>query len=206
MPTPRVTAKTKIFEIEIVLQDVQPPVSRRVQVPGEASLAVLHEVVQSAMGWTNSHLHEFEVDGGRYGLPDPDWGGRTVADEAKVKLFRLVGPGDRLNYVYDFGDNWSHTLTVEKIVTPEPGVRYPRCVSGRRACPPEDVGGPWGYDELGAALADPSHPDHDERTEWMGGSFDPARFDLEEVNRALGWLAWRPLAAPAPAGEDPRSR
>jgi hypothetical protein len=82
MPAPRVTEKTKIFEIEIVLQDVQPQVGRRIQVPGEASLAALHEVVQSVMAWTNSHLHEFEVDGARFGMPDPDWGGDEVGDEA----------------------------------------------------------------------------------------------------------------------------
>ena len=206
MPAPRVTTKTKIFEIEIVLQDVRPPVSRRVQVPGEATLAVLHEVVQSALGWTNSHLHEFDVDGARYGVPDPDWGVDQVAAETKAKLFRLVGPGDRLGYVYDFGDNWTHTLTVKNIAVPEPGVRYPRCVSGRGACPPEDVGGPWGYDEFQAALADPSHPDHDERTEWADGPFDPNRFDLDEINQALEWLAWRPLAAPSTSARGARGR
>jgi hypothetical protein len=128
----RVTERTKIFEVEIVLEDVRPPVRRLIQVPGDASLAVLHEVVQSAMGWTNSHLHEFEIGGERYGMSDPDWNdGGDVADEAKVKLFRLVGVGERLGYVYDFGDNWVHTLTVKEVIAPQPGVRYPRCVSGR---------------------------------------------------------------------------
>jgi hypothetical protein len=143
MPAARVTAKTKIFELEIVLEEVQPLVRRRVQVPGEVSLAVLHEVVQSAVGWTNSHLHEFEIAGRRYGMPDPDWGYQDVIDEAKATLFRLVGQGDRFSYVYDFGDNWNHQITVEKILSPEPGVRYPRCVCGQGACPPEDVGAPW---------------------------------------------------------------
>ena len=192
MPAPRVTAKTKIFELEIVLEEVEPLVRRRVQVPGEVSLAVLHEVVQSAMGWTNSHLHEFEIDGQRYGIPD--WDDQDVTDEAKGKLFRLVGQGDRFGYLYDFGDNWAHQLSVEKIIDPEPGVRYPRCVSGQGACPPEDVGGPWGYEEFMTVLANPSHPEHDERLEWVGGSFDPHHFDLAETNQALEWLAWRPLA------------
>jgi len=194
MPAPRVTEKTKIFEIEIVLEDVRPPVRRVVQVPGDASLAVLHEVVQSAMGWTNSHLHEFEIGGARYGMPDPDWDDGDVAGEAKVKLFRLVGVGERLGYVYDFGDNWAHTLLVKEVIAPEPGVRYPRCASGCGACPPEDVGGPWGYEEFLTVLGDPAHPDHDERTEWAGGPFDPNRFDLDEANQALDWLAWRPLS------------
>jgi hypothetical protein len=205
MSASRVTAKTKILEIEILLGDVQPAVSRRVQVPGEATLAELHEVVQAAMGWTNSHLHEFDVGGVRYGLLDPDWDAGQVGDEAKAKLFRLVGQGDRLVYVYDFGDNWTHTLTVEKIVAPEPGVRYPRCVAGHRACPPEDVGGPWGYDGFLEVIADPGHPEHDERTEWAGGSFDPARFGLDEVNEALEWLAWRPLPAVTESPSSPAS-
>jgi hypothetical protein len=123
MSAPRVTEKTKIFEIEIVLEDVRPPVRRLIQVPGDASLAVLHEVVQSAMGWTNSHLHEFEIGGQRYGMSDPDWDDGDVADEAKVKLFRLVGVGERLGYVYDFGDNWAHTLLVKQVIAPQPGVR-----------------------------------------------------------------------------------
>jgi hypothetical protein len=185
--------KTKIFELEIVLEAVEPPVWRRVQVPGEVSLAVLHEVVQSAMGWTNSHLHEFEIEGRRYGLPDPDWDDHDVTDEATSKLFRVVKQGDRFGYLYDFGDSWAHRLTVEKITSPEPGVRYPRCVSGQGACPPEDVGGPWGYEEFQAVLADPSHPEHDERLEWAGVLVDPNRLDLDEADQALQRLAWRPF-------------
>jgi hypothetical protein len=197
MPTGRVTAKTKIFEITIELRDVRPAVLRRVQVPGGMSLAGLHEVVQVAMGWTDSHLHEFEIDGAPYGQPDPDSGADEVADEAKTVLFRLVGQGDRMTYVYDFGDGWTHRLTVEKVLPPEPGVRYPRCVSGRGACPPEDVGGPWGYEEFVAAMADPAHPEHGHYRDWVGGTFDPAAFDVDSVNTALAALAWSPLAASA---------
>ena len=195
MPTPRVSAKTKIFELEIVLSEVEPLVRRRVQVPGEVDLAVLHEVVQSAMGWTNSHLHEFEIAGRRYGIPDPDEGDLEIIDEASGKLFHLVEQGDRFAYLYDFGDDWAHHLSVEKVVAAEPGVRYPRCVAGQGACPPEDVGGPWGYEEFQAALTDPSHPEHDERLEWAGGTFDPHHFDLEEADQGLERLAWRPLTA-----------
>jgi pRiA4b ORF-3-like protein len=197
MPVGRVTAKTKIFEIKIELREVRPAVVRRVQVPGEMSLAGLHAVVQAAMGWTDSHLHEFEIAGARYGQPDPDWDDGEVGDEAKTKLFRVAGQGGRLGYVYDFGDGWTHTLTVEEVLAPEPGVRYPRCVSGRRACPPEDVGGPWGYDGFLAAMADPAHPEHDEYRGWVGGPFDPAAFNLDEVNEQLAGLAWRPLPSSA---------
>ena len=123
MSVGRVTAKTKIYEIEIELREVRPAVLRRVQVPGELSLAGLHAVVQVAMGWTDSHLHEFDVAGARYGLPDPDWDGGEVADEARVKLFRLLGQGDRVGYVYDFGDGWTHRLTVEKVLARSRGCR-----------------------------------------------------------------------------------
>ena len=104
MSAGRVTAKTKIYEIKIELREVRPAVLRRVQIPAEVTLAGLHQVVQVALGWTDSHLHEFEADGARYGLPDPDWDDGEVVDEARVKLFRLLGQGDRMNYVYDFGD------------------------------------------------------------------------------------------------------
>jgi Plasmid pRiA4b ORF-3-like protein len=197
MSVGRLTAKSKIYEIKIELWEVRPAVLRRVQVPGDMSLAGLHAVVQVAMGWTDSHLHEFEVNGVRYGLPDPDWDVDEVRDEARAKLFRLLGQGDRMNYVYDFGDGWTHRLTVEKVLAAEPGVAYPRCVSGRRACPPEDVGGPWGYDGFLEAMADPTHPEHEQYREWVGGPFDPAAFDLDEVNEELAGLTWRPLAASA---------
>src|SRR5699024_4981153 len=152
------------------------------------------EVVQDAMGWEHSHLHEFDIGGARYGLPDPDWETGT-ADEAKGKLFRLLTTGDEASYVYDFGDNWHHILTVEAVTAPEPGVRYPRCVAGQGACPPEDVGGPFGYPEFVEALTDPAHPEHAERVEWWGpDGFDPHHFDLAATDWALEHLGWIPLA------------
>ncbi len=187
------TAKTKIFEIEIVLQDVRPRVSRRVQMPGEATLAEVHEVVQAAMGWTNSHLHEFDIDGARYGLPDPDWDTGDVVDEAKVTLFRLVGPGDRLDYVYDFGDNWGHTVDAWR--------RSPRRSQG---C---GIRGAWraagrAHRRMWAARGAMAGswrrwptlpiPSTTSVPSGSGGSFDPARFDLDEVNEAMARLAWRP--------------
>lgn len=194
MARPRVTAKSKIFRIEIVLVDVEPMVRRVVEVPGEASLAVLHEVVQEAMGWTNSHLHEFEIDRARYGLPDPDFDTDTL-DGARTKLFRVLGAGDDAGYVYDFGDNWHHLLMVEAVRAPEAGVRYPRCVEGQGACPPEDVGGVFGYPEFLDALADPEHAEHAERVEWWGSDrFDPQHFDLDAANQAMAQLAWVPLS------------
>ena len=191
------TSRTRIVEIDIVLRGVRPPVRRTVQVPGGMTLSDLHDVVQVAMGWTDSHLHEFDVGGLRYGVPDPDWPDGDLRDDAKAVLSRLVGEGERLDYVYDFGDGWEHRLTVTAVLRPEPGVRYPRCIRGRRACPPEDVGGPGGYEEFCAVMADPAHPDHAERAEWHGGAFDPARFDLAETDAELGPLGWRALTSSA---------
>jgi pRiA4b ORF-3-like protein len=186
----RLTARSRIFQLKVQLREVRPPVWRRVLVPGEVSLAELHAVVQVAMGWTNSHLHEFEVAGARYGMPDPDWDLDDVADEARVRLSGVAGQGSRLRYAYDFGDGWQHDVIVEKVLSRQPGLRYPCCVAGRRACPPEDVGGPWGYQEFLAAVSDPGHAEHEQWVEWAGGSFDPADFDLAAVDKALEAFAW----------------
>jgi hypothetical protein len=186
----RVGAKTRVFQLKIQLREVRPPVWRRVLVPGEMTLAELHEVMQTAMGWSNSHLHEFEVEGVQYGVPDSDWGLDEVADESRVKLFRVAREDARLRYAYDFGDGWQHDITVEKVLSPQPGTRYPCCIAGRRACPPEDVGGPWGYQDFLAAVEDPGHDEHEHWVEWVGGGFDPAEFDLAAVDEAMDAFAW----------------
>ena len=186
----RVTARTRIYQLKIQLRGVRPPVWRRVLFPGEMNLAELHEVVQTTMGWTNSHLHEFEVEGARYGLPDPDWGLDEVVDESRVKLFRVAQEGTRLRYAYDFGDGWVHDVTVEKVLGWQLGTRYPCCIAGRRACPPEDVGGPSGYQDFLLAVSDPRHAEHEQWVEWVGGRFDPAEFDLAAVDKSLDAFAW----------------
>ncbi|MDT4928927.1 MAG: hypothetical protein QOF92_1794 [Pseudonocardiales bacterium] len=181
----RTTAQTRIFQLKIQLATIRPPVWRRVLVPGEIDLGELHAVIQTAFGWTNSHLHQFEIGEHRYGTHDPDWGLDDVRDESRSTLFRLAGEGNRLSYTYDFGDNWEHLVTVEKVLDPQAGRRYPTCTAGRRACPPEDVGGPWGYGDFLDALADPNHEDHGHWTEWIDGSFDPDSFDLVGTDAAL---------------------
>ena len=185
-----VTAEARIFRLKVRLREVRPLVWRRVLVPGEMDLAELHEVVQAAMGRTNSHLHEFEAEGARYGIPDPGWGLDEVADESGVRLSQVAGEGSRLLYAYDFGDGWLHDVTVEKVLNRQPGLRYPCCVTGRRACPPEDVGGSWGYQDFLAAVGDPGHAEHGQWMEWAGGGVDPAEFDLAAVSKALEAFAW----------------
>ena len=194
MAAGRVTAKTKIFEIKIELRDVRPAVLRRVQVPGEMSLAELHAVVQVVMGWTDSHLHEFDVDGARYGRPDPDWAADEVGDESGVTLFRIIGQGGRMDYVYDFGDGWSHRLTVEKVLAPEQGVSYPRCVSGRRACLPEDVGGEPGVRRILAAMNHSPAPRACRASGVDGWPVRPGRVRPRRGERGAGRVGLAPAA------------
>jgi hypothetical protein len=182
-------AARQVYQLKITLRGIKPPVWRRVQVK-DGTLAGLHDVIQTCMGWDDYHLHEFDIGGERYGDPrqwQDDFGGEMeVGNEGKVKLSQLVARGvKKFTYVYDMGDNWEHTLQVEKVLEAEPGVRYPRCVAGKRACPPEDCGGPWGYGDILDAIQDPSHERHAELLEWVGGEFDPEAFDTEAVNEEL---------------------
>jgi hypothetical protein len=173
-----------IYQIKVTLNESEPPIWRRFQVPGDVRLSRLHDVLQVVMGWTDSHLHQFKVGGTSFGIPDPEFGG--IEDDKRVTLQEVApAEGARFVYEYDFGDSWEHDLLVEKIMPPEPGVAYPRCLAGERHGPPEDCGGIWGYANFVEAIQDPRHPEHDELLAWAGGKFDPEAFDLERVNRAL---------------------
>jgi hypothetical protein len=177
-----------IYQLKITLKGFRPPIWRRVLVPADYKLSKLHWVMQYAMGWTNSHLHRFRVGHTYYSLPLPgtDWEDAGDEDSRRVTLAQIAPSAKtKFHYEYDFGDSWEHEIVVEKILPPEPGVKYPTCVRGTGACPPEDVGGVWGYAEFLRAIADPNHDQHEEYLEWIGGEFDPQAFDLEEVNRAL---------------------
>src|SRR5262245_36055757 len=166
-----------IYQLKISLQHIKPPIWRRVQVK-DCTLARLHVLIQSCMGWDDYHLHEFEIGGERYGNPaqwrDGFGGELEVINEARVKLSQLVAQGvKQFGYVYDMGDNWDHIIQIEKVLDAEAGARYPRCIAGKRACPPEDCGGPWGYGDFLEAIQNPDHEQHKELLEWVGGEFDP---------------------------------
>ena len=183
-PPPRAASGATSHVLRIDLQEVRPPIWRRVRVPSAITLAELHDVVQIAMGWTDSHLHRFVVGGERYTI-DPVERELDALDSSKVTLAEVAPrPKAVLGYEYDFGDDWKHRVLVEDVVPSgdEPG---PTCVAGKRACPPEDCGGPWGYAELLVILADERHPDHEERLEWAGGPIDPEAFDLDGVDAEL---------------------
>jgi hypothetical protein len=179
-----------IYQLKVALRDAKPPIWRRLLVPADVSLARLHDVIQVAFGWSGGHLHLFETPYGDFGRPDRELGHRA---EGPVTL-EQVAPGakDKIRYTYDFGDDWAHDIVVEKVLDRDATLTYPLCTGGRRAAPPEDCGGIWGYHELVEVVADARHPEHQHKLEWLGledaQDFDPATFDVEEVNAALRTL------------------
>jgi hypothetical protein len=186
MPTGQID-ESPVYQLLVTLRRSDPPIWRRIAVRGSTALARLHIVLQIVMGWTDSHIHEFVVGEVRYGVPIMAWPpAERARNERRFRLDQIVATvGDRFVYDYDFGDAWHIDIRVEAVSLPEPGTRYPRCLAGARACPPEDVGGIPGYADFLAALGDPTHYEHDMWTEWIGGSFDPEAFDREAVNRRL---------------------
>jgi hypothetical protein len=178
----------QIFQLRIELDEVTPAVWRRLLVPGGVRLAKLHLILQAAMGWTNSHLHAFTIDGERYGMKfDDDFLDEDLdlLDERAVTVIRALGAQNAVAYEYDFGDGWDHTVVVEARYTLPYGLKHAVCLDGANACPPEDCGGSGSYEDLLVALADPGHEDHAELLEWIGGPFDPTAFDLVAANVAL---------------------
>jgi hypothetical protein len=172
---------SRIYQLKITLSEIKPPIWRRVQVK-DCSLTKLRNIIQAAMGWTNTHLWAFEIGGEDYG-DDPE-DDMDMASARNAKLGDFVADGvKKFRYIYDFGDNWEHILQVEKVLEADPKVKYPTCVDGKRARPPEDCGGPWGYGDLVAAVEDPEK--NPELLEWVGGNFDAEKFDLAAVNREL---------------------
>jgi hypothetical protein len=179
-----VTMGRHIYQLRITLDAVTPPVWRRLLVPAGYTLDRIHRAIQYAMGWQNCHLHSFEVDGEQYGEPDPI-DEMAIRDELDYRLDAVATKGTRLRYTYDFGDWWDHTVLVEDVLPADPDARYPYCSDGARACPPEDVGGPDGYERFLAAIADPAHDEHAAMTEWAGRTVDPEEFDPDRVSTLL---------------------
>jgi pRiA4b ORF-3-like protein len=168
--------------LKISLRGVRPPVWRRLVVPASFTLAEVHSVFQTAMGWTDSHLHCFDVGGVLYG--DVEEFDGQVGNETRTRLSSVARSVSKFGYEYDFGDGWEHDVLIEQ-VQPDVAAAGPFCMAGRRACPPEDCGGPWGYEHLLEVLADPGHEEHAQLSEWVGGDFAPNVFDLAETNDLL---------------------
>jgi len=175
----------RVYQLKITISNIRPPVWRRVLVESHATLGDLHLVIQRLFDWENYHLHDFTIGGGRYG---DDWDDQPadLICEHDVLLCDLgLVPKAKFDYLYDFGDGWEHKVLVEAELDPEEGVEYPVCVRGRRAGPPEDCGGPWGYARMLASLADPEDGARNEIVDWLGEPFDPDEFNIHVVNALL---------------------
>ena len=174
-----------VYQIKVTLEGSNPPIWRRFQVSGNTSLFKLHLILQEVMGWEDCHLYQFMV-GDTYFGPSDVADDLEMASDRKAKLSQVVsGEKAEFAYEYDFGDGWRHQLLIEQILPKEPGVRYPLCLAGEWACPPEDCGGLWGYADLLEAIQDSKHPEHEDMLGWVGKDFDPNVFDVDEVNRRL---------------------
>lgn len=194
--TTAVDSFTQIATVRIELKDSDPPIWRVVEVPTSVTLKVLHDIVQVTMGWFDYHLWEMVIGGQTYGLPmDEDWGTAPRKSASRTRLRDVLQPGKtRIDYTYDFGENWQHTLIVSDVCAGNAGTAYPRFIAGERDCPPEDCGGIPGFYEMLKARADPDHPDHTEIREWLDG-YDPDELDIFPIEVALGRIAARRNAA-----------
>ena len=190
--------------LKVTLDDVEPKVLRRIEVPADIKLDRLHLTLQAALGWTNSHLYEIRARDVGWGIPSPDWPDGPL-DARKVKLIDVLEDAGTktLRYLYDYGDGWEHTIKVERMIPADTNIAYPRLIEASGRCPPEDVGGPWGYAEMLEALADPDHERHAEIREWVGDDFDPHAFDAEPLRANVAALAKR--WSRKPAAKKPRS-
>jgi len=177
-------ATGSLVTLKVVLRHTKPPVWRRLVVADSMTLGDLHRAIQAAMGWHGGHLHAFDIGGTQYGDP-----GTTddVADENRLRLSALQKSRvTRFGYTYDFGDDWEHAVTIEKSAPAGEGAPMAVCIAGKRNCPPEDCGGPWGYFRLLEILADKSHPEHAGQREWLDEAFDPEAFSAASASARLG--------------------
>ena len=191
-----------IARVHITLSDTHPPVWRRVDIPIEASLKMVHDVIQAAMGWQDYHLWQFEADERRYGLPNKDWPDSGLTAAKNIKVQALIDRGVwQFDYTYDMGDNWQHIIVIEAVESGSPRTKYPRYIDGAQRCPPEDCGGTPGFENFLDAIADPGHPDHAGLTEWYagcyGGTYQPETIDELITKRRVAAIAIRRAAGKA---------
>ncbi|MBX3640628.1 MAG: plasmid pRiA4b ORF-3 family protein [Nitrosomonas sp.] len=174
-----------VYQLKVTLKYFRPPIWRRFLIASSANLSEVHITLQIVMGWTNSHLHGFIFGNEQYGEPDQEFFD-TIKDESKFRLDQLLRhENEKLIYNYDYGDSWEHEVLLEKILPFKHDMTLPQCIKGKRACPPEDIGGIPGYALFLEAINDPSHPEHEEMHEWINGDFDAEHFDIHAINSML---------------------
>lgn len=182
--------------LRVELLGVSPSIWRKLWVSNIMTLAHLHHILQAAMGWTDAHLHQFTIEGVRYGPPDPE-DDDFLVDERKTRLGKVLAPGLSFEYQYDFGDNWIHRLTVNKIIPVEDPRTYAYVESGKGACPPEDCGGPYQYQRfLSRWKQNRESPEVLSFLEWAGSDFDPGLFPRHAINASLMRMAWNGWVLP----------
>jgi hypothetical protein len=191
-PARRLIAAQSVVDVQlrIELPHITPLIWRRVRVAEAVTLATLHRIVQAAMGWSDSHLHEFEIARRRYGVPDDEWPeSEPLVDERRARLQSFVeAKVRRFHYTYDFGDNWQHAVKIEDLVPRGTDQPLAVCIAGENRCPPEDVGGAHGYAEFLGILSNARHPEHADMLAWAGCPFDPTEFDINMANHRLAYI------------------
>ncbi|MCD6328846.1 MAG: plasmid pRiA4b ORF-3 family protein [Candidatus Cloacimonetes bacterium] len=180
----------KIYQIQIALKNFKPKIWRRILVPSDVSLSDFHKIIQTTMGWTNTHLHQFYKNGKHYMEQmeeDYMWDDRNQFDYIAMQLSDLLRyENEKISYEYDFGDGWNHEIVLEKILPFDDKEEYPVCIKGKMNCPLEDCGGVWGYADLLEVLKNPKHKEYEKLVDWIGDEhFDPEHFDKDEVNELL---------------------
>ncbi len=181
-----------IIQLKITLQGTKPPIWRRVLVDKTTTFEKLHHIIQIAMGWTNSHLYEFEINGYRITEQneefDDDFGDKSI-DASTVTLDSILADTkEKFIYTYDFGDGWDHKIVVEKFLSHDIQIKYPSCIGGKLSCPPEDCGGIPGFYNLIDIIGNKRHPERKEMLKWLGDKYDADYFDKDEVNKELALL------------------
>lgn len=184
LPAKTRSKSTKSYQLRVELKGVKPAVWRRIDVPGDIKLSKLHHILLAVMGWQGGHLHEFNFVDAIYGQADDELG-PEVEDESRVSLVKALGGSASFTWIYDYGDYWAHKVKLERIVDLGVPLEAAMCITGRNACPPEDIGGAPGYAEFLQAIRDPQHPEHQAKLQQCGGAFDPSEFDPMEAQQRL---------------------
>jgi len=189
---PASKSKPSIYQLKLTLLGIEPPIWRRIQVPSTMLLCCLHDAFQAVMGWSDSHLHQFEKGGKYWGVPETDeFGDLELLNESKVPVGRVLKTeGDSMVYLYYFGDSWRHEVLLEKIVPSDAPPPKSVCLDGKRRCPPEDVGGSSGYQEFLSVIFEPGHEEFEHYRQWAGDQVHAEEFNLKSVNEILERMRW----------------